>query len=622
MKTFLPILFCLGCLVSANATTYDFAYASPDTKKGLLGYEVADHYDVTLYVPGECITIANGKLTSVSAVVVDNENITDFKMWASVDLYEPAQGMVVTGDIFNAEPEIEAIDGTNYKRITCHLDEPFTVGEKGLYVGYSFEVKKLDGTNQTLYPVAVYEQTNGGNAMIARTANNYPNFMEIKDVSLACTATFEGDFLEDAVRVTVDPVFVAQGKQFALTGSVINQGINEVSSVEYVYTIGEKEYTGSLKTDLKGYPTYSQTFSINAEAIPAVGEYDGKFTITKVNGVDNQAASNYTLFKANVLEALVIHRPVMEEFTGTWCQWCTRGMAGVEKIKDEVADAIVIAYHQRDIMALDADVVPECAMGLPSALIDRVVTVDPFFGSNLSNPQPGAVVNDVKAQAEVAAPADIDVVAEWIDDDSAIRLTSNTIFPVVPSDGYNYRVAYVLLEDGLHGEGSDWYQNNGYANYQGKEDPYLSKYYYAPALITDMKYNDVAIYSTGVRGISGSLPKTNTLEAGTAYEHVYEVALEDLVTKDGKQSYQNLRNLKVVVLLLKQDTAQGTIVNANIAEVPMPSAIDTVEADQAPVRVEYFDLTGRKVAAPANGIFVKRATMADGQVKASKVLLH
>ena len=622
LQAFLPVFFCIGSLASANASAYDFSYASPEAETGLLGYEVPDHYDVAIFVPGTGIADANAKLTAVSAIVLDNENITSFKMWASVELFDPGLAMYVSGDIFNAEPEVEAIEGTIYKRITCHLAEPYAVSEKGLYVGYSFEVKKLDGTNYTKYPIVVTEEPNGDMAMIARAARNYHNFLTMNDLSLCCTATFEGNFLQDAARVTVDPVHVAKGQPFTLTGTIINQGINAISNVEYVYTIGDVERTGTLDLSIEGRPSQQQSFSIDAEAIAEAGEYDGKFTIAKVNGVDNQAVSTYTLFKASVLEALTTHRPVMEEFTGTWCMWCTRGMAGVEKCKDELAEPIVIAYHQRDIMALADAVVPECPQGLPCATIDRVLTVDPCFGSDLSNPVPGAVVDDMRAQAEVFAPADIDVTAEWINDDTAIKITSYTTFPVIPEDGYNYRIAYVLLEDGLHGEGSEWWQKNGYSSYQGAEDPYLSKYYYAPSTIRDIEFNDVAIFSSGIRGINGSLPKTNALEAGATYEHSYEVTLDKLVTKDGAQSYQNVGAFKAVALLIKQDNNNGTIANANITAVPVPAGIESVESDTEPVKIEYFDLTGRKVANPENGIYVQRSTSANGQVTARKVMLH
>ena len=622
MKTLLPILIFLGSLVSANAATYDFSYASPEADLGLLGYEMPDHYDVAIYIPATGITDAKGKLTAVSAIVLDNAQITGFKMWASATLFDPGEGVAVTGDVFNAEPKVEAIEGTAYKRITCTLDEPYTVDDKGLYVGYSFDVNKLDGTSQTKYPIVVTEEANGEAAMIARAAKNSHSLLYMDDLSLCCTATFEGDFRENAARVTVEPVFAAKGKPFTISGTVIQQGINDISSLEYTYTIGETERTGSFVASLKGRPGMYQTFSIEADAIDATGEYDGKFTITKVNGVDNQSVSTYTIFKANVLESLVTHRAVMEEFTGTWCQWCTRGMAGIEKIKDEIPNAIVIAYHQRDIMALDDDVVPECPQGLPCATIDRSLTVDPFFGSDLANPVPGAVVNDVRAQTEVTAPADIDVTAEWIDDDTAIRITSYTTFPVIPEDGYNYRIAYVLLEDGLHGQGADWMQKNGYSNYQGSEDPYLSKYFYAPSPIVDIQYNDVAIFSSGIRGINGSLPKTNVLEAGNTYEHAYEVSLDKLLTKDGAQSYQSVCAFKAVALLIKQDTANGTIANANITVVPVPAALDAVESSEQPVAVEYFDLTGRKVANPTAGIYVQRAVYANGQTSARKLMVR
>ncbi|NNL22547.1 MAG: hypothetical protein HKO83_14600, partial [Ignavibacteriaceae bacterium] len=37
--------------------------------------------------------------------------------------------------------------------------------------------------------------------------------------------------------------------------------------------------------------------------------------------------------------------PVLEEFTGTWCQWCPCGHDIMEQIKAAIPNSIMIGYH-------------------------------------------------------------------------------------------------------------------------------------------------------------------------------------------------------------------------------------------------------------------------------------
>ncbi|MDE6856157.1 MAG: hypothetical protein K2J34_06820, partial [Muribaculaceae bacterium] len=48
------------------------------------------------------------------------------------------------------------------------------------------------------------------------------------------------------------------------------------------------------------------------------------------------------------------------------------------------------------------------------------------------------------------------------------------------------------------------------------------------------------------------------------------------------------------------------------------TAVDGVEAGRKMTDVKYFDLSGREVASPAEGIFVKRVTFDDGSVATFK----
>lgn len=61
--------------------------------------------------------------------------------------------------------------------------------------------------------------------------------------------------------------------------------------------------------------------------------------------------------------------------------------------------------------------------------------------------------------------------------------------------------------------------------------------------------------------------------------------------------------------------------NLETGEVTVSAGIDSVVASSEVVKTEYFDLSGRKVSNPANGIFVKRSTLSDGSVVTKKIAL-
>lgn len=51
-----------------------------------------------------------------------------------------------------------------------------------------------------------------------------------------------------------------------------------------------------------------------------------------------------------------------------------------------------------------------------------------------------------------------------------------------------------------------------------------------------------------------------------------------------------------------------------------PTGIDNVNAEDI-VATEYFDITGKRVAKPANGLFIKKTTDSEGRVKTKKVTM-
>lgn len=235
---------------------------------------------------------------------------------------------------------------------------------------------------------------------------------------------------------------------------------------------------------------------------------------------------------------------------------------------------------------------------------------------------PGRIVEEYKEAMETFAPADIDVKATWSDDGSSILINSEVNFAEVPDDGFNYRVAYVVTEDGLSGSDSGWWQKNGLSGVKSlKNDPYLGEFVSAPDPIKDIVYDEVAVFATNSKGVANSLPKYNDLKEGVTYTHEYEARLSDFKNIRNQQSYQNKANMHVVAMLVKQDSsAAGVICNGAKVKVPVPAAVEEINGESPVVSTEFFDLTGRRLTETARGVVIMRQTLANGTVRTRKIL--
>ena len=84
-----------------------------------------------------------------------------------------------------------------------------------------------------------------------------------------------------------------------------------------------------------------------------------------------------------------IHRPLIEEYTGTWCGWCVRGIVGMELLRETYGDDFIgVAYHNDDGMEIMySNRYPNDIMGFPSAFIERTSEVDPLYGYSNTTPR-------------------------------------------------------------------------------------------------------------------------------------------------------------------------------------------------------------------------------------------
>lgn len=266
------------------------------------------------------------------------------------------------------------------------------------------------------------------------------------------------------------------------------------------------------------------------------------------------------------------HRPLVEEYTGTWCGWCIRGLAGMELLRNELGDDFIgVAYHNGDAMAvIPSSKYPNRVSGFPAEFIDRSYNVDPLYGYGNTS---GGILTTVKQIAAMSAVADIDVTAEWTSEDrTSIAINLSSYF-VNDESNANYAFEVILVADDLYGSGSTW---NQYNYYSGDEDyafdRYLAPYVKMPYLISGIHFNDVIVGTTGL--ITGSLPTTIT--AYELYEYDYTYAISSLPSPS---LVQNKDNLRVIALVYNGKTKKVVNANKTLIKEFIPALLGDVDDD-------------------------------------------
>ena len=240
-------------------------------------------------------------------------------------------------------------------------------------------------------------------------------------------------------------------------------------------------------------------------------------------------------------DATPVHRPLIEEYTGTWCGWCIRGLVGMELMRETFGDDFIgVAYHNGDAMQITTNY-PSNVSGYPSAFLDRNYSTDPLYGSgNVS----GGIIDDMEQMAAIEAIAGIDVTAQWTSEDkTAIDVNVTSYFTSDYSDA-NFAIEVMLIADDLYGTGNTWNQMNLYSNYnEYAEDDYLGLWTTMPSTITGVHFNDVLVGFSGV--IDNSLP--SSIVAYDEYNTNYTFELSRLPKPSLIQNKDNLHVIAVVV---------------------------------------------------------------------------
>lgn len=506
---------------------------------------------LAIHVEGK--DLSKGATVSAASVCMVDDNFKNLRVWISKTL--PKYGEV--GDIESVNVPNDSIKVDEFTDIP--FSKEYVIPEDGYYVGYTFD-GVADSTKPETTTLKWYTSkgNNGDGSMFVIDDPNDENWMDYSDwvYRLYMKVLIGGIKNELAAGPAMfeRSEYLSALKDSAIARVIVkNIGKTPIKDFDYaLYTDGNltAERHVVLEDKLEGF-RQAATVKIKLDADAYAGETTKTIYIMKVNGKMNPERNKPASTKLVTVEKKPVTRPVVEELTGTWCGWCSRGIIGMDLIKKQYGDSVIlIALHNDDPMYLE-----EYSMSgsTPSCYINRnEKKLDPYYGEDKVNSEKrfGIKRNLDEALAATVAGS-VEAKAIWTDaDKTSIKIDADVSF-VKDVSSSTYRLGYVLLEDSLTGSGSEWAQSNTYVNWVVNPDFEEMSQKRNP--ITDITYDYVPVAAwEPFYGIEGSLPRSIVSGKNYAYSFTANIS--------GKDNIQNKDKLSVVVLLL--DSYSREIVNA------------------------------------------------------------
>ena len=551
------------------------------------------------------------KIETIKVPFPKNAEIGNVKIWLTKKL--TLENKKNVADVMSLDATMD--DSTAIVKFAT----PYTIDSDTLYIGYSFDVVEL--TERTQLPISLINEK-GVQGLWTHSSRTYRSWLDKS--TYGCSAMqveLSGFNANDAYFEGFKNYYNQVNIATPINLTLLNRGYNGIKSIDYSYSVGDKKVSDrlTLDTPIPACLNASTEFTITLPAIEAKGKYPVTFSIDKVNGEANgeTATANSTMAIYNKLPK---HRPVMEEFTGTWCGNCSRGWIGLEVMTRLHPDFIALAYHSGDVMQV---IDQKNFLGFdtenpayPMANIDRVYTdIDPYYGADMT---PFGIEEIWKKQAEILAPASLETEAAFTPDGKDVKAKAILEFPEDANDADKYSIEFVLVTDGLHGEGQAWEQSN-YLEENEKGDypfPEADIFFAGSSSIPNMHYNDVVVATT--RLLDGLIKLPAKVEAEKAFS--IEGTITEVDSIKNMANYpviQDSKNLRIVALLLNE---KGEIVNGAQAKVTgyETTGIRNINTNAAEADVPaIYNLQGHRLQTMQKGLNIIRTK--DGKTK--KVML-
>lgn len=403
-----------------------------------------------------------------------------------------------------------------------------------------------------------------------------------EDVRYACTVnapTYAGSY----------------NKAIKVTGSVANMGQPQ-QDARLVLRYGDEEQYAELPADW----SCGENFDFEFDVPLTLHEYTA-YTI----GVET-AAGDYTQVADKKVFCSYFPRTLMvEEFTGLWCNYCPKGLLELEKLEEQFGDNIIglgvhMATSNNDVFALTDYVEANRVYAVPWLMLDRIKdsgSATPRYFSKYYE-TPTVALLEITDYAIEGDKVTVKTKTHWAED--------------LDNNDDRYRIGYTLTRNiQAAPDIKELYQKNSVSGVNYGRYNLLQQ-----TINSDLAelYNVVISSEYAHTGLPTSLPVH--MPAYQPVEGEFTVdkpALPEGVVWPSVADFK-LEDCRIVAYVI--DTTTGQLMNAVAQELDKPVAAqepvtsiktpceDSVSADTGDV--EYFNLQGIRISAPAEGIYIER----------------
>jgi hypothetical protein len=345
-------------------------------------------------------------------------------------------------------------------------------------------------------------------------------------------------------------------KQVTVEGEFFNSGFNAINSYDVYWSDGTNDHKQTISgLDIQFGKSATFTHSVPLILNPKTIQ-DISVRIENLNGnVDDDVTNNKLSKTITGLSFLPEKKVIVEEATGTWCGWCTRGVVGLKYMEKNYNDThIGIAIHNNDPMANKLYDEAASFSGFPSSYVNRIGEFDPK-DSTLEFIHLQEITK--AAPIELGMKATVDTESRKFDVQlfakSAAQINKKLRFNVVITEDK-------IMKDKSGYDQANYYAGGGFGKMGGFElltDP-------VPA--SDIVYDHVAREILGGwLGFEGSFPQSIEYDQEVSYTTSYEVP-EDF----------DINHLNIIGMVIDEES--GHILNGEkIAVSDIVSSSNDVE---------------------------------------------
>ena len=364
---------------------------------------------------------------------------------------------------------------------------------------------------------------------------------------------------------------------------VTNYGSQKVSRISYtLYNVTTQKSQDEREITLTTPIDNGETATIQVPLGPSTtfGQEELIFTVTKVNGNYNSASVNYTYVERYTVKKVAHKRVLVEDYTGTWCQYCPAGIIAMESLSRLYPDDFVgVSIHCADKLsstsAYQDGMESKWAPNKPSVWMNRKDKLAGYDGRSM-----------FEIASKVVTPFELGVKARWNAAKTNIEVEATVEACMTQSSNVTYAVAYVLTASGLKGYSQMVNPSYKTENNDPVFDPEFAPFknldnYYKTYYNTALTFNDVAIASQGIStGVSETAFSQLAVGSPCYYQTTFDNISQYSVVSDPTK-------LAVIAMLINQKT--GQVENVAKCSVSEPVSSFTLNFDKSPWITLYSD---------------------------------